>query len=87
MEWRAFTTHVLCEVRPSTLNKHGIEDTPRDDHATRLTYSARSEELVVFHTKPNTQDCVRPAGLGWVSASPPPSASGAADVKGFAVRE
>ena len=44
MEWRAFTTHVLLEARPSALNKHGIEDTPRDDHATRLTYSARSED-------------------------------------------
>ena len=36
------------KARPSTLNKHKIEDTPHDGHATHLTYPARPEELVVF---------------------------------------
>lgn len=70
-EWRAFTTHVLCEVRPSTLRKHEIEDTPHDD-TRRILHIRLSLKIGRFHTKPNTQDCVRLAGLGWVSASPPP---------------
>ena len=32
------------KARPSTLNKHKIEDTPHDGHATHLTYPARSED-------------------------------------------
>ena len=69
------SNHVLIEARPSALGKHRIEDTPRGTHhAARPTYSAFLEDLVDFRLKPNTQDCVRLAGFGRVSASPPPPA-------------
>lgn len=48
MEWRALVINVLLEARPSALNKHEPEDTPREYHVARLAYSACSEGLVVF---------------------------------------
>ena len=59
------------KTRPSTLNKHEMEDTPRDD-TRRVLHIRLSLKIGRFQSKPNTQDCVRPAGLGWVSASPLP---------------
>ena len=40
------------------------------NRATRLTYSASLSEIGRFRSEPNTQDCVRTAGVGCVSAAP-----------------
>ena len=44
MGWRTFHVNVSIEVRPSTLRKHGIEDTPREYTRNAPTYSALSED-------------------------------------------
>ena len=94
MEWRAFTTHVLLEARPSALNKHGIEDTPRDDHATRLTYSARSEDwsfsskakYARLRTPPQTSDGFPRVLLHRLLVLPASKASPSANDNKFKIR-